>query len=243
MGKKVPASRFLVLPMELFCMRRWLLAIGFGYAAWQAWDLSFHSLRLVCQGPGAFLPPFGPKYALEWPWVVGHAWSACLLLSVGPLLLTRWQFPLPRGWHARLGKVYLGCALVAILTGLPLSFRAEGGPGASASFYSLSAVWAWATWQALRAARQKRWRLHLSWVRFHYALAFSAVFLRIGLGIAAHLDWELEQVAAGLAWLSWQPAMVYGWRKGLFGSAGSGRVAAESPTAFYQHKLPPEEES
>lgn len=198
-------------------LRRWILAIAFGYASLQAWVLSANSLNLIRQGPSAFFPPFGPKYALEWPWVVGHGASACLLLSLGPLLLARRQFPLPRPWHARLGKVYLFCAGIAILTGLPLSSHAEGGPVASLSFYSLSAVWAWASWQVYRSARSRHWTVHQRWVWFHYALAFSAVFLRIGLGTAAYLDLEVEQVAAGLAWASWQPAMLYAWKAGILG--------------------------
>lgn len=198
-------------------VKRWLWAIAFGYASLQAWVLSASSVQLIWQGPGAFPPPFGPKYALEWPWVLGHGVSACLLLALGPLLLGRWQFPLPRPWHARLGKLYLGCAGVAILTGLPLSGRAEGGWPASLSFYCLSAIWSWATWRVYSTARARRWSRHQLWVRFHYALAFSAVFLRIGLGTAAYLDLEVEQVAGGLAWASWQPAMIYAWRVGLLG--------------------------
>jgi hypothetical protein len=194
--------------------------VAFGYATWQAWDLSVHSLYLVWQGPSAFFPPFAGKYAREWPWVVGHAVSACLLLSLGPLLLARRQFVLPRGWHARLGKLYLACAAVAIGTGLPLSARAEGGAWASLSFYALSAVWAWASWHLYRTARGKAWKQHLCWVRFHYGLAFSAVILRIGLGTAAYLDLELGQVAAPLAWLSWQPAVLYAGRVGLLRRQG-----------------------
>ena len=198
-------------------LRRWILAIAFGYVSLQAWVLSANSLHLIWQGPQAFLPPFGPKYSQEWPWVVGHGISACLLLSLGTLLLARWQFPLPRAWHARLGKLYLGSAVVAIVTGLPLSWRAEGGPLATLSFGTLSAFWAWATWGAYRTARSRQWGEHQCWVRFHYALAFSAVLLRIGLGMAAYLDLEVEQVAAGLAWASWQPAILYAWRAGILG--------------------------
>lgn len=177
--------------------------------------LSFDSMLLIGQGPQAFPPPFGPKYAGEWAWVVGHAVNACLLLVLGPLLLARRQFPLPRGCHARLGKLYLGCTVVAILTGLPLSSRAEGGLTATFSFYALSGWWAWASWRAYRTARSKQWLEHQLWVRFHYALAFSAVFLRIGLGVAAYLDLDVSQVAGGLAWASWQPAMLYAFQVGL----------------------------
>jgi len=190
-------------------------AIAFGYITLQAWVLSVQSIRLMWQGPGAFEPPFGPKYALEWGWVLGHGISACLLICLGPLLLARRQFPLGPGWHARLGKVYLLSAAVAIVTGLPLASRAEGGWLATLSFYTLSAWWSLASWQVYRTARSRQWGQHQRWVRFHYTLAFSAVFLRIGLGLAAYLDLEVHQVAAGLAWASWQPAMLYAWRAGL----------------------------
>ena len=95
--------------------------------------------------------------------------------------------------------------------------RAEGGWLATLSFYTLSAWWALASWRAYRTARARQWGQHQRWVRFHYTLAFSAVLLRIGLGLAAYLDLEVHQVAAGLAWASWQPAMIYAWRAGLLG--------------------------
>lgn len=174
-------------------------------------------MKLVSQGPGAFLPPFGPKYAQQWPWVVMHSASACFLLSLGPVLLLRQQLPLPGGWHSQLGKAYLVSTPLAIGSGLPLSARAEGGLLASASFLSLSLVWAWASWQAYRMARLRNFALHQNWIRFHYSLAFSAVLLRIGLSMATHYDYELQQVSGPLAWLSWQPAMLYGWSLGLLG--------------------------
>jgi len=168
-------------------------------------------MTTVIQGPTAFLPPFGPKYAQEWPWVVVHSASACFVLSLGPILLLRGIFPLPMGWHSRLGKAYLLCTLLAIGTGLPLSARAEGGRLATASFFSMSLVWAWVSWRAYRSARLRHFQSHQKWMRFHYSLAFSAVLLRIGLSIALHYDYELNEVAGILAWISWQPALIYGW--------------------------------
>jgi len=199
--------------------RLWLLTVVVGYAALQAWELSFSSLLMLAQGPDAFFPPFGPKYARLWGWVVTHGVSACLLLSLGPVLLFRQYLPLPQGWHALFGKAYLALSCVAILSGIPLSIQAEGGWLASLSFLTLSVVWAWASYGVFRTARRRQFGRHQQWVWFHYALAFSAVFLRIGLGIAAYLDYEVHQVSAAVGWLSWQPALLYAWRVGLLTKA------------------------
>lgn len=203
-------------------LRLWFLTVALGYATLQAWELSLSSLQLLAQGPEAFFPPFGPKYTGLWGWVVAHGVSACLLLSLGPVLLLRPVLPLPKGWHPLLGKTYLALSGLALLSGIPLSLQAEGGWPASLSFLSLSGVWAWASFGIFGTARRRQFRRHQQWVRFHYSLAFSAVFLRIGLGLAAYFDYEVGEVAALMGWLSWQPAMIYAWRVGLLSHPGLG---------------------
>ena len=178
------------------------------YVLLQISALSFQSLQMLTQGPQAFAAPFGPKYAQEWGCICLHSVSAVIVLMLGPPLLLRWKIG-----HRWLGKLYLLSALVAGLSGIPLAVRAEGSP---ASFLLLSMLWLRAAWGAYRTAREHRWKVHRQWVQVHYLLAWSAVFLRLGLGVSEHLDIPLGKVIVPLAWLSWQPGFWLGWWRRLW---------------------------
>lgn len=180
--------------------------------------LSWTSITMLVQGPGAFDAPFGPKYALEWNWVLAHSLSAIVVLLLGPWLLWRWP------GHRGLGKVYLVCAALAALTGIPLSLRAEGGWVGRLSFLILTCLWLRAAWGAYASARRRIWKQHVQWVQVHYLLAWSAVFLRLGLGVTGSLGIPLQQVTPALAWLSWQPGFWLGCRSGLFWGRTADRV-------------------
>ncbi len=169
------------------------------------------SLTALAGGPLAFGPEFAPGYARLWPFVLAHGTAACLLLLIGPCLLLRRYLKLPPGWHTKLGKLYLMLTVIAALAGLPMAFQAKGGKLASASFLGLSLAWLVASLGVYQSARQRRWDCHQRWVRFHYLLSFSAVWLRMQLGLATHLDYTLEQSAGWAAWLSQAPAWIYAW--------------------------------
>lgn len=174
---------------------------------WLCWT----SLAMLRQGPAAFAAPFGPKYALEWGWICAHSLSAMVVLLLGPWLLWRWP------GHRALGKVYLGCGVLAGLSGIPLSLQAEGGWAARLSFLLLTGLWLRSAWGAYANARRRDFQRHVHWVQVHYLLAWSAVFLRLGLGVSEHLGLALQEVAMPLAWLSWQPGFWLAYRRGLWG--------------------------
>lgn len=178
------------------------------YVLLQISTLSLQSLHMLAQGPQAFAAPFGPKYAQEWGCVCVHSLSALVVLMLGPPLLLRWKIG-----HRWLGRLYLLSAVVAGLSGIPLSVRAEGSP---ASFLILSLLWLRAAWGAYQTARARQWKEHRHWVQVHYLLAWSAVFLRLGLGVSEHLGVPLGQVTLPLAWLSWQPGFWLGWWRRLW---------------------------
>lgn len=186
-------------------IRRQLGLFAFLYLVVQGWHLCLNSFGALAQGPEAFAPPFGPKYATEWGWVVAHGLSACLVLLLGPPLLLRRQLPGLRGGHALLGKAYLGLALFAGLTSIPMCCRAEGGALGQAGFLVLCGLWLVTVWPAYAHARRRRWREHERWIRVHYALTCAAVGIRLLLGIGARFDWDN---AAWVPWLSLLPAAV-----------------------------------
>ncbi len=193
------------------------------YVGLQVIALSWSSLSMLCQGPEAFEAPFGPKYAREWSWVWAHSLSAVFVLLLGPWLL--WRLP----GHRTLGKVYLVSAGVAALSGIPLSLQAEGGWAGRLSFLILTGLWLVAARGVYATARRRDWKRHVHWVEVHYLLAWSAVFLRLGLGVTASLGVPLEEVVVPLAWLSWQPGFWLGYRRGLF---QSGRKIVPAETKF-----------
>ena len=131
-------------------------------------------------------------------------------------------------WHTASAPLWCCCsapgAALAALTGIPLSLRAEGGWVGRLSFLILTCLWLRAAWGAYASARRRIWKQHVQWVQVHYLLAWSAVFLRLGLGVTGSLGIPLQQVTPALAWLSWQPGFWLGCRSGLFWGRTADRV-------------------
>jgi ABC-type multidrug transport system permease subunit len=169
--------------------------------AWYAWQLSVESLLYLAQGADNFADPFRPKFTQMLPWVLTHGVTASLVLAIGPVLF------LTRRHHALWGRLYLGLALVAGLTALPLSWRAEGGPVAQAGFISLNLAWLAATWGVWTQ------KSHRDWVILHYTLTFSAVLSRVGLSLADYMDCDFALSYPILAWTSWLPGLLWSARR------------------------------
>ena len=172
-----------------------------------AWSLSLASLAYMAQGPTHFQPPFQAKYVLLWPWVALHGVSAALTLSLGPLLL----FPsLVSLHHARVGRLYVLSALLAGLSAIALSLRAEGGLVSQSGFIVLNALWLASLYGVWRTARRRQIGWHQAWTALHYGLACSALLSRLGLWVAAQLEIDFDLAYPVLSWLSWQPGLIYG---------------------------------
>lgn len=173
--------------------------------AWYAWQLSLASVVYLAQGPEYFAEPFRQKFTEMLPWVVTHGLTASLALALGPLLFLGAYFETLQRSHRWLGPLYLVACLIAGLTGLPLSLRAEGGLIARLGFLVLNALWLTFTW--------KLWRdfgRHRAWVRAHYALTFSAVISRVGLSLSDYLNLDFTVTYPILAWASWLPGCLWG---------------------------------
>lgn len=182
-----------------------------GFFSVLAWSFCWRSLTGLWDGPQSFGPPFTAKYQGEWFWIVGHGTSAIVVLALGPCLLLR-DYGLRR-FHRPLGKVYLLSSLLAAATALPLALQAEGSP---AAFLCLDALWLRAAWGLWVSARAGQINLHRRWVQVHCLLAWSAVFQRMGLALAAQLELEFAGVAGPLVWLSLLPGVFLGWKLGLW---------------------------
>src|SRR5207247_10609055 len=109
------------------------------------------------------------------------------------LLLAPWQFV---GWlrrkhprvHRWAGRGYVGCALISGVAAYPVAFGTTAGPIASAGFALMATAWLGTTLVAWRAVRQRRYAAHRRWMIRSFALALSAVTLRIALLVPVQLQ-------------------------------------------------------
>jgi hypothetical protein len=122
------------------------------------------------------------------------------LLQLMPALYRRW----PR-LHRRLGQVYLGSILgLAAPSGLVLALYANGGLSAKVGFTLQCIVWWLVTWQAYRAARQRRWLVHSEWMLRAYAVTLAAMSLRLeSYGLYYFFQTKPIETYLTVVWLSW----------------------------------------
>jgi hypothetical protein len=124
------------------------------------------------------------------------------------LLLAPWQFV---GWlrrkhprvHRWTGRAYVGCALISGVAAYPVAFGTIAGPIASAGFALMATVWLGTTLIAWRAVRQRRYAAHRRWMIRSFALALSAVTLRIALLVPMQLQLDFMPVYRLTSWASW----------------------------------------
>jgi len=124
------------------------------------------------------------------------------------LLLAPWQFV---GWvrrrhprvHRWIGRAYVGCALISGLAAYPVALGTIAGPIASAGFALMATAWLGTTLVAWRAVRQRRYAAHRRWMIRSFALALSAVTLRIALLVPMQLQLDFMPVYRVTSWASW----------------------------------------
>jgi uncharacterized membrane protein len=134
-----------------------------------------------------------------------HVFTAIFTLVLGIPLFSNWVRKHSLQVHKLLGKLYVITVLCfAGLSGLVMSFFANGGIVAITSFVLLSILWLWFTYKAYSFARRKNRIQHRAFMYRSYALALSAITLRL-------LKWAIANTLAPppmdtyvlVAWLSW----------------------------------------
>lgn len=119
----------------------------------------------------------------HYPVLAVHAITAGLALLLGPLQFSaRLRRRAPRA-HRVVGRVYVPAVLVAGLAGMVVAVLTTSGPIAATSFVLLDGYWVGTTIAGYRAVRARRFRSHERWMRRSFAGTFSAVTLRLWLGI------------------------------------------------------------
>ena len=176
-----------------------------GLAAFLSVGVALISYRYVV-GMGPASPEIlGNLFAR--PWLAVHAAGAATALLVGGF-----QFLPPlrrrRSIHRWLGRIYATGCIVGGLAGLRLAFGTTAGVFAGVGFGLLALLWIYATTQAWRFARERRFEEHRRWMIRSFAMTFAAVTLRLYLPIAPMLGYDFMVGYRLTAWVSWIPNLI-----------------------------------
>jgi uncharacterized membrane protein len=113
--------------------------------------------------------------------------------------------------HRISGTVYLfATLLISGPAALIMSFYANGGYPAQASFVILSILWLGSTFLAYYFVRKKNYEAHGKWMVRSYALTLSAVSLRLYsyLFNVFYLTMNPVDLYILLSWMSWIPNLL-----------------------------------
>jgi uncharacterized membrane protein len=152
-------------------------------------------------------PSMQPAYA-EHPWrIMVHVAASLVALAVGP-----WQF-IPalrrrKALHRGLGFVYFLAVFVGGVSGFFTAFIAQGGFISQAGFVVLSLLWVGSAVAALRAIKRGDYLAHEAWAIRSFALAFSAVTIRLQLGAGFAAGQRFEDFYWMLSWTCWIPNLI-----------------------------------
>ncbi|MEO1257349.1 MAG: DUF2306 domain-containing protein [Bacteroidota bacterium] len=149
-----------------------------------------------------------------------HIFSSLFVLCSGAFLFSGYILKKHPALHRRLGKIYVGLLLlVSAPSGLVMGFHANGGWMAQLSFFILTPLWWWFTYQGYVTARNKKFKAHKKWMMRSYALTLSAISLRVYqmlLGSFFMIDPMVQYVL--VSWVSWLGNLafieLYMWKKG-----------------------------
>ena len=175
-----------------------------------------------------------------------HAFAGGIALIIGPFqFLSRLRARRPT-LHRWMGRIYL---LGILFSGLAAFLIAPGmisGLVGEIGLLLLATLWLWTGWNAYRNIRAGNKEIHREWMIRNYALTFSAVTLRLWLGIligtqipfletkyANDFDALFVEVYRVVMWLAWVPNLIVAemivQRRRAFGlSIGKKQIAAEA---------------
>jgi uncharacterized membrane protein len=177
-----------------------------GLVAFLSVGVAVFSYRFLSPTPAVASPEIlGNLFAR--PWLAIHVGGAATALLIGgfqllPALRRR------RSVHRWLGRVYAVGCIVGGLAGLRLAFGTTAGTFAGVGFGLLAVCWIYATTQAWRYARERRFDEHREWMVRSFAMTFAAVTLRLYLPIAPMLGYEFMEGYRLTAWVSWIPNLI-----------------------------------
>lgn len=115
-----------------------------------------------------------------------------------------------RNLHRFFGKIYvILLLLIAAPSGIYMGFYANGGILAKISFVILGILWWFTTYKAYLEIRKKNVLNHKKWMYRSYALAVSAITLRLWKVVLVYFfQPNPMDVYEVIAWLGWVPNLI-----------------------------------
>jgi hypothetical protein len=158
--------------------------------------------------PGQTVHPAMKAAYAAYPWrIIIHVAASLVALAVGP-----WQFIAAlrrrKALHRGLGFIYFLAVFVGGISGFFTAFIAQGGFISQAGFVVLSLLWVGSAVAALRAIKRGDYLAHEAWAIRSFALAFSAVTIRLQLGAGFATGQRFEDFYWMLSWTCWIPNLI-----------------------------------
>lgn len=147
--------------------------------------------------------PFAAQFAVSGVDVPLHFFIAGLALVLAPVQLSaglRRRLP---ALHRFSGWLYAVAVLVGSVSGFSLALHAQGGVPSRVAFILMSLLWPFLTGMGIWRAIRGDYASHRRWMCRSVALTYSAVTLRLILGIGIAMQWPFMPVYIAAAWLGW----------------------------------------
>jgi hypothetical protein len=182
------------------------LAVLFGFV------LYYHNSVFVLDGPdNGFLltKTESVRYSVYLPAFYIHIVTGSIVLITGVFQLNKMIRTRYITWHRAAGKVYVFVILIFTApSGLVMSLYANGGLAAGIGFALLALLWWFFTWKGFQSAVHMELNAHRKFMMRSYALAFSAVTLRLYSFFFALAGFRGEPIYIVIVWLSWVPSLI-----------------------------------
>lgn len=139
-----------------------------------------------------------------------HVFSAIFVLLAGFTQFNKTLLNKHAKLHRKLGYLYVVLVLLfAAPSGLFIGVFANGGLIAKAAFSILAVLWFWFTLKAVLLAKKQKFKAHYNFMLRSFALACSAITLRLWKVILVYLfhpaPMDVYQI---IAWLGWIPNLL-----------------------------------
>ncbi len=138
-----------------------------------------------------------------------HVYSSIVVLLTGFLAILRPKF-LGSKFHIFTGTTYIVVVLLlSAPSGIYIGLFANGGFLTKFSFIILGILWWFCTFKAYQYIKKRKLTLHKQWMWRSFALALSAITLRIWKVVIVHYTgmspMDVYQI---IAWLGWVPNLL-----------------------------------
>lgn len=194
-------------PYSLFKI---LLFIGFAYFFWLMLKITLEYIPIQKNVSFLMIKQTEVEERQEYLYFFyAHVYSSIFVLLSGFFAIIRRNFGI-KNFHKINGKIYVFLLLLlAAPSGIYMGVFANGGLWSQISFVILGVLWWYSTFKAFLLIRDKQFKKHQQWMWRSYALALSAIMLRLWKIIIVYLfappPMDVYQI---VAWLGWIPNLI-----------------------------------